>query len=407
MRFRTAIIWNGISQFGQSGITLLSTIILARLLTPDDFGLVGIVTIFIAISQMMVDSEMGGSLLRKKLVDKADYSTLFWYNLGISVAIYCILFFTAPLISRFYGRPELTGIIRILGTCIVIHAFRVVQFIMILRDLKFKIYALINVSGGATSLIIAILLAKNGFGYWALVWQQIIMAGMIVLLMGLYNRFIPSLLFSKKSFLYQFRFGIGLLGANTVITVANNIGANIIAKVSTLQFTGYFTQTNRITTFFQTALGSIFNQSIFPLMAKFEKTEEVRRMYRKILLYMTAALLILTLLLEFSAPLLIRVGLGEEWLPAVPVFRILSLAIFPACLQVLCRNVMKTLGSTGRVMTADSMIALLSLLLMIGGAFVSLDMILWGIVAAQAAGAILWIYITERQLKGNDFIRKD
>ncbi|MDE5975042.1 MAG: lipopolysaccharide biosynthesis protein, partial [Muribaculaceae bacterium] len=345
MRFRTAIIWNGISQFGQSGITLLSTIILARLLTPDDFGLVGIVTIFIAISQMMVDSEMGGSLLRKKLVDKADYSTLFWYNLGISVAIYCILFFTAPLISRFYGRHELTGIIRILGTCIVIHAFRVVQFIMILRDLKFKIYALINVSGGATSLIIAILLAKNGFGYWALVWQQIIMAGMIVLLMGLYNRFIPSLLFSKKSFLYQFRFGIGLLGANTVITVANNIGANIIAKVSTLQFTGYFTQTNRITTFFQTALGSIFNQSVFPLMAKFDKTDEVRRMYRKILRYMTAALLILTLLLEFSAPLLIRVGLGEEWLPAVPVFRILSLAIFPACLQVLCRNVMKTLGS--------------------------------------------------------------
>ena len=135
MRFRTAIIWNGISQFGQSGITLLSTIILARLLTPDDFGLVGIVTIFIAISQMMVDSEMGGSLLRKKLVDKADYSTLFWYNLGISVAIYCILFFTAPLISRFYGRHELTGIIRILGTCIVIHAFRVVQLIKILSDL--------------------------------------------------------------------------------------------------------------------------------------------------------------------------------------------------------------------------------------------------------------------------------
>ena len=407
MRFRTAIIWNGLSQFGQSGITLLSTIILAHMLTPDDFGLVGIVTIFIAFSQMMVDSEMGGSLLRKRNVNSNDYSTLFWYNLGISVFIYSILFVTAPLIAHFYGRSELTEIIRILSVCIIIHAFRVVQFIMILRELKFKAYALMNVTGGVLSLIVAIILAHFGFGYWALVWQQITVAAIIVILMGLYNRFIPAFKFSKKSFIYQFKFGIGLLGANTVITISNNIAANIIAKVSSLQVTGYYTQTSRITTFFQTALGSIFNQSVFPLMAKFENIEDVRKMYRRILLYMICGLGGMTLVLEGLAPWLIRLGLGEEWSGAVPFFRILSLTILPACVQVLCRNVMKTLGKTRKVMSVDSIISLLSLTLMIGGAFIDIDLIVWGIVIAQTAGAILWIMVTERKLKGQGLLRKD
>lgn len=407
MRFRTAIIWNGLSQFGQSGITLLSTIILAHMLTPDDFGLVGIVTIFIAFSQMMVDSEMGGSLLRKRNVNSNDYSTLFWYNLGISVFIYSILFVTAPLIAHFYGRSELTEIIRILSVCIIIHAFRVVQFIMILRELKFKAYALMNVTGGVLSLIVAIILAHFGFGYWALVWQQITVAAIIVILMGLYNRFIPAFKFSKKSFIYQFKFGIGLLGANTVITISNNIAANIIAKVSSLQVTGYYTQTSRITTFFQTALGSIFNQSVFPLMAKFENIEDVRKMYRRILLYMICGLGGMTLVLEGLAPWLIRLGLGEEWSGAVPFFRILSLTILPACVQVLCRNVMKTLGKTRKVMSVDSIISLLSLTLMIGGAFIDIDLIVWGIVIAQTAGAILWIMVTERKLQGQGLLRKD
>lgn len=395
------------SQFGQSGITLLSTIILAHMLTPDDFGLVGIVTIFIAFSQMMVDSEMGGSLLRKRNVNSNDYSTLFWYNLGISVFIYSILFVTAPLIAHFYGRSELTEIIRILSVCIIIHAFRVVQFIMILRELKFKAYALMNVTGGVLSLIVAIILAHFGFGYWALVWQQITVAAIIVILMGLYNRFIPAFKFSKKSFIYQFKFGIGLLGANTVITISNNIAANIIAKVSSLQVTGYYTQTSRITTFFQTALGSIFNQSVFPLMAKFENIEDVRKMYRRILLYMICGLGGMTLVLEGLAPWLIRLGLGEEWSGAVPFFRILSLTILPACVQVLCRNVMKTLGKTRKVMSVDSIISLLSLTLMIGGAFIDIDLIVWGIVIAQTAGAILWIMVTERKLQGQGLLRKD
>ena len=113
------------------------------------------------------------------------------------------------------------------------------------------------------------------------------------------------------------------------------------------------------------------------------------------------------MLLEVLAPWLIRIGLGEEWSGAVPFFRILSLTILPACVQVLCRNVMKTLGKTRKVMSVDSIISLLSLTLMIGGAFIDIDLIVWGIVFAQAAGAILWIRVAENNLIRQEIIRED
>lgn len=198
MRFRTAIIWNVVSQFGQSGITFLSTIILARLLTPADFGIIGIVTIFIAFSQMMVDSEMGGALLRKKEVSRTDYSTLFYYNLAVSFLLYGILYFSSPLLADFYDRPQLTDVVRVISLTIIIHAFRVVQRIMIFRDLKFKIYAVINVISGIISLAVAIWMAHKGYGYWSLVWQQIVLALCHVVFLEIYNRFIPSLTFQKN-----------------------------------------------------------------------------------------------------------------------------------------------------------------------------------------------------------------
>lgn len=226
MRFRTAIIWNVVSQFGQSGITFLSTIILARLLTPADFGIIGIVTIFIAFSQMMVDSEMGGALLRKKEVSRTDYSTLFYYNLAVSFLLYGILYFSSPLLADFYDRPQLTDVVRVISLTIIIHAFRVVQRIMIFRDLKFKIYAVINVISGIISLAVAIWMAHKGYGYWSLVWQQIVLALCHVVFLEIYNRFIPSLTFSKESF----RLSILFRYKSLWVRYSQNIGKQHIYK---------------------------------------------------------------------------------------------------------------------------------------------------------------------------------
>lgn len=398
MRFRTAVIWNGVSQFGQSGITLLSTIILGRILTPDDFALIGLTTVFTALSQMMVDSEMGGALLRKKTVSNDDYSTLFYYNLAVSLVIYAALYVAAPYIARFYELPQLTDILRVINLTIVIHAFRVVQRIMIFRELKFRAYAVINVASGILSLGVAIWLAMKGYGCWALVWQQIALASFNVIFMEIYNNFIPSLKFSIESFKYQFSFGISLLGSDAIKTVANNIAPNIVGMVSSLQFTGYYSQMSKLTNFCQSTLGSLMDQSIFPMMAKLEKVNDVTATYHKLLKVIIVVLTLVTILFILFAPFIINLAMGPQWLPAVWIFRILSLAILPTSLQILCRNIMKTLGTTRKVLyleTAKSAILLSCLLV---SAFISTACVVWAVVIAQTLGAAIWLIITHKTL---------
>ena len=233
------------------------------------------------------------------------------------------------------------------------------------------------------------------------------MSGMLAVLMTCYNKFIPVLSISKESFLYQFKFGIGLLGGNMVITIANNISTNIIAKIASLQFTGYYTQTTRLTNFFQTSISSIFNQSIYPLMSKFETLREVKGMYRNLLLVMTLGMALIIMMIELSASWLIQIVLGESWMPVVPIFQILLLSVLPACLQVVCRNVMKTLGTTGKVMVIDSAISLLLLLALFISAFISTYSILWAIVSVQFIGAIIWIAVAEWQFMRMKSLRID
>lgn len=401
MRFRSVILWNALSQFGQSGIMLLSTIILARMLTPDDFGIVGIVTIFIAFSQMMVDSEMGGALLRKKEVDRVDYSTLFYYNLGVSILLYAILYFSAPLIADIYKRPPLIEIIRVISITIIIHAFRVVQRIMIFRDLKFKVYAYINVGSGLVSLIVAMIMAYYSWGYWSLVWQQVSLAICNVIFMEVYNRFIPVLVFSKASFKYQFSFGISLLGSDAIKTIANNISTNIIAKVSPLQFTGYFTQTSRLTNFCQTTFGALLDQSIFPMLAKYDDIHLVRSTYYRILKLIFLGLVPVTILFIILAPLIIEIALGKEWLGASYMFRILSLGILPVCIQILCRNIMKALGSTHLIFYLETAKSIIVISLMLITALLGTTAIIWSLIIAQLAGAILWIVFIEKELRNH------
>jgi len=374
---------------------------LARILTPDDFGIIGIVAIFIALSQMVADSEMGGALLRKKRVDNVDYSTLFWYNLVVSVLIYIILFCIAPLIANFYHRIELVNIVRILGITVLINAFRITQKVMALRALQFKVMAVINVISGIISLFVALWMAYKGFRYWALVGQQIVKTLGEVVLLQCYNRFIPSLIFSKESFKYQFSFGISLLVSDTVKTIANNISINIIAKIAPLQFTGYYTQSSRITGFCQSTLGALMDQSVFPMMAKMSSSEQVYRTYLKLLKLLFLCGIPISILFILLSKVIILIILGSEWIEASWVFQLLSLSILPVCIQMLCRNILKVVNATKLVLsleTIKSVIVIVSLFLSISMGPIGL---VWALVLAQMLSCLIWLYYTTNIVKPN------
>ena len=172
-KVKSGILWTSIQQFGTIGVQFFSIVILSRLLTPRDYGLLGMISIFITISNMLVDSGMGGSLLYKKNINQIDYYTLFIYNLVISCCIYVVIFFIAPFIADFYETPELSSLMRILAISIVINSFSIVQRYILYRNLKYKKIAIINLLSGSISLVLAIILAYNKLGVWSLIFQQV------------------------------------------------------------------------------------------------------------------------------------------------------------------------------------------------------------------------------------------
>lgn len=391
--------WNAISQIGQSGIQFLSTIILARLLSPDDFGIIGMVTIFISLGTMMVDSEMGGALLRKKDVNNTDYSTLFYYNLAVSIILYLLLFVCAPLIATIYGKPLLTEVIRILGLAIIIHSFRVVQQIIIFRELDFKSFALISIVSGILSLGLAIWLAYHGYGYWALVWQVIASAMINVILMGLHNRFLPLLSFSKSSFREQFNFGISLLGSDTLKVISNNISLNIIAKFAPLNITGNYTQYNRIISFSQNFMGALMNQSIFPILAKISDKNALYLQYRRLWKLIIFSMSFVTILFVLFSKIIITLILGKEWLTNIWMFQILCLVILPFGIQMLSRNILKAAGDTKLIFKIETIKSLVIIGLLLLSIFGGIYTIIWSVALGQTLVTAYYTYKTNGYFK--------
>ncbi len=392
MNLKKAILWNGLSQVGQSGIQFISMIILARLLTPEDFGILGMIAIFISFSQMIVDSEMGGALLKKRDVKNIDYSTLFLYNLVVSVVLYSILFFISPLIASFYDKPILIPAIRVLAFSVLIQAFRVVQRVLILRNLQFKLMANINIISGVLSLIVTIILAKMGYGFWSLVGQQLSLIIFGVVLMCSYNRYIPTLSFSKESFKEQFSFASGLLGADILKTIANNISTNVVAKIMPLAQVGYFVQSSRLTNFGVTFTGSIMDQTLFPVMSKYDSSSRVKETYIKFYSLISILIIIITGWVVLTAQPLITIVLGEQWSEAGWILQLLVLTILPCTIQVMGKNLLKVKGRTKRVFYAQLFQSIVILLSLLVASFFGMYAIVLSFVIAQSCAA-LWMMV--------------
>lgn len=399
MGFKGALIWNFISQLGQNGVNFLSIIILARILTPADFGIIGMVSIFIAFSQMLVDSEFGGALLRKPDISRLDYSTLFVYNIIISIILYAILFSVAPLVAGFYGKPQLVEIIRVLSVTVVLHSFRVVQRVIVFRNMQFKQVAVVSIISGLISLGTAIWMALQGLGYWSLIWQQIVGITLSVVLLGIVTRYIPAIRFSYESFKYQFSFGIGLLGADTLRTIANNINTNVIAKIMPLADVGYFVQSSRISNFAVSFVGSITDQTVFPVLARLQNKDEVQAKYMLFYQLSVALLSIMTVWIILLSRPIVLLLLGEQWIGACWMIAALSMSVLPNMIQMLSRNLLKIVAKTKKMFFLEIVKSVTVIAALVLSAYWGIYVIVWGFVIAQWIVAIYYVYATKGNLK--------
>ncbi|WP_298827243.1 lipopolysaccharide biosynthesis protein [uncultured Planococcus sp.] len=319
--------WSFGDLVGNQGIQFLIQIILARMLLPEHFGLIGMILVFIALSNSLVDSGFTQALIRERNASQVDYSTVFYFNLLISVMIYGILYVTAPIISSFFGEPQLVSLVRVLSIGIVINSFAIIPKAMFAKEVNFKAQAAINLSASIISGVIAIGLAMAGYGVWSLVLRQLSLNAIQSLLFALTKKWIPSLVFSIASFKRLFGFGWKLLVSGLIDTFYTNVYFLIIGRQYSAIQLGFYTNASRFSEIVSQNLAATILRVTYPVLSSIQdEHERLKQSYKNIT--KLAAFLIFPMMVGMAAvgdPLVLLV-FGEKWLPMVPYFQLLSIA---------------------------------------------------------------------------------
>lgn len=343
------MVWTAIQKFAQMGIDFVSGIILARLLTPYDYGCIGMLAIFMMLSESFIDGGFGSALIQKKRPTHEDYSTIFWWNVALAILMYSILFFSAPAISRFYEIPLLCDVLRVQGLILFIYALNLIQRNQLKKQLQFRILAKVRIYTSVIVLIVTIILAYNGLGVWALVAQNIIGAAIPAIVFWGYTKWRPSLLFSKKSFKELFSFGVYMFLTHIINKLNSQIQALLIGKVYNPVTLGFYSKGSRTESLASQTISGVMTSVTYPLYAEVQDDRErlqnmIKRLTMTISYFTFPAMFILMLC---AKPIFVLLY-SERWINSVTYFQVLCLAGLAICL--LSVN-LQTISAIGRSKT--------------------------------------------------------
>lgn len=348
---KKGFLWNALSAVGRQGAMMLGTIILARLLTPEDYGLIGMIAIFITVSETLIDAGLGGALIKKQEVKQVDYDTLTTYNVFVSILLYVCLYFIAPFISAFYDKTILTELLRLYGLTIVIESFAIGPKIYMMKNLYFKEYAITNLVAGIVGLTGAIICAIIGLGVFSLVAQYLFMAFAFLVLSLIFTRYSFHFGFSMPSFKELFAFGFYTTLSNTVKNFSEGIFTNYYAKFAPLVSVGYYNQATKLQGTVFSLQNSVIDSFIFPVLCS-NKTKD-RKTTNQINGLVTLGIIVLNSFLIINSEQIINIVLGEKWLPMNKYFCImLTIAVFQARVA-LNRTVLKALGAVEQILRIE------------------------------------------------------
>lgn len=317
--------WTGIERLGTQVIQFVIGIIIARVLLPRDYGLIGMLAIFMGIAQAFLDSGFSNALIQKKDRNAVDYSTVFYFSIVIGCILYVILFLSAPYIAKFYHQPILTLIIRVYMLTLVINGLAIVHTAKLTINLDFKSQAIISIISIICSGSVGIFLAYNNYGVWALVWQGITSALIKAILTWIFCKWIPLLKFSNDSFRRLFSFGSKLLVSSLINNIYSNISTLVIGKVFQASDLGFFTRANQFCQLPTQTITNVVLKVNFPILSQLQDdNEKLLSAYTSLLrtpVYLLYPVLFGLSLL--SKPLII-ILLGEKWIEASYLIPILA-----------------------------------------------------------------------------------
>lgn len=308
------VVWSSIERFSTQGVQFLIMIIMARLLTPKDYGLIGMLAIFLAVAQSLIDSGFSQALIRKQDRTDVDNSTIFYFNIVVSSALYLILFIAAPFVADFYNQPELTNVMRVVCLGVILNSLAVVQRALLTVRIDFKTQAKASLSAAVISGCIGIVLAYCGFGVWSLVVQQLLNLSVNTLLLWIFSKWRPIAVFSWKSFHELFAFGSKLLASGLLDTLYRNIYPIVIGKLFSASSLGHYTRAQQFSEFPSSNVTGIIQRVTYPILCGIQdETERLEAVYRKFL--KLSAFIIFPLMIGMSAVArpFIDIVLGTQW----------------------------------------------------------------------------------------------
>ena len=384
------VFWTFSHQLGVQSINFIVQIILARILLPEDFGLIAMIQIFITIGHTLMDGGMTSSLIRSKDINQRDYSTVFLINVLSSVLIYIALFFSAPAISSFFEQPQLINIIRVLTFSFIIQSFVAVQTTILTRELKFRLQMLMQLPASIIGGIVGIVMAFLDYGVWSLVWLKLATTFVFMIQHWFQTDWKPKIIIDKERLKYHFNFGYKLTLSSLLSTIYNNVYVIIIGKIFPAAQLGFYTQADTLRMFPVRNIATALQKVTYPIFSTIQDDNlRLKEAFKKITAVLYFIIVPVMLILIVIAEPLFRAVLTEKWLPAVPYFQILCFSAIAYPLSVYNLNIILAKGKTSLILRLEILKKAISMLFLL----LIIPFGIYGVVYARAIGLIIQAFI--------------
>lgn len=377
------VFWSGVEKISTHLVSFVINIIMARLLTPADYGIVGIIAVFVSFSQIFIDGGFTTALISKADRDETDFRTVFIFNLGCSTLLYAILFFVAPLIEQVYNLPELGGIIRVYCLTLIISALSAIQITKFTVNVDFKTISRVTVPTVILSGVFGIFLAYVGCGIWAIVGQQLLATTLRAVFAFYYSRWMPSIEFSRERFKILFGFSSKLVISSLIDKIYSNSFPLFIGMVFPPATLGNFTRGQQFGTLPSSIMGDIFNRVTFPLMSKIQDdNEKLVSLYRKYIKLSSFIIFPIMMLVVVISEPIVRLLLTDKWLGCVKFMQIICMAVMLDHIGTINRNLLYVKHHSDYALRLEIIKKLIAILIFLVSTF-------WGI---QGVVLGLWVY---------------
>jgi len=374
-------LWSFFDAFASQGIQFFVGILLARLLLPHEFGIIGMITVFIAISQLFISSGFSNALIRKQDCTQLDYSTVFFFNLFISVLFFFLINILSETISSFFKEPQIENVLRALSFGLIIESISIIQRTILTKQVNFKLQTRISLIAGVIAGVVAVFCAYHKFGVWSLVALQLVRQTITAFLLWLWNKWTPSLIFSRKSFKELFGFGSKLLLSVLIDTIYKNMYYFIIGKYFSIVDLGYYTRADQFKNLASQNITSVIQRVSYPVLAAMQNdTNALKSSYRNLIRVVMFVTFLIMLGIASSAKQMVITLIGEKWLPSVIYLQMLCVVGMLYPLQAINLNMLNVRGRSDLVLRIEVIKKILSVPAIIIGALFSIKGMIAGMI---------------------------